>query len=149
MTAGIEMTGTRYEIVVKEAMADYGTLARYAAGDRIFTEGEPSEKLCMLVAGEVAIEIQIPGYAPVKIAKVVPGELFGWSAVLAPRRQRSTARVVEPSEVLWVSGEKMRDLAAEDSHFGFDLYRFTSELVAKRLYAARAELAELLAGIPA
>jgi CRP-like cAMP-binding protein len=145
MTSTLELKGSRYENSVREALMDWGSLARYAAGERVFAEGEPAEKVCMLMSGEVAIEIGVPGREPVPIAKVGPGEIFGWASVLTPRLQGCTGRVVKPAELMWVSGEKMRDLAAEDSHFGFELYRFVAELIAKRLDAVRTEMVELIA----
>ncbi len=61
----------------------------YASGDYIFREGEPGNRLFIVIEGEVRISRQIPGAGEEALAVLKPGAMFGEMAVFA-RSERST-----------------------------------------------------------
>jgi len=61
----------------------------YASGDYIFREGEPGNRLFIVVEGEVRISRQIPGAGEEALAVLKPGAMFGEMAVF-DRSERST-----------------------------------------------------------
>lgn len=61
----------------------------YAGGDHVFHEGEPGNRLFVIVEGEVRISRQIPGAGEEALAVLKPGAMFGEMAVF-DRTERST-----------------------------------------------------------
>ncbi|HEX5180249.1 MAG TPA: cyclic nucleotide-binding domain-containing protein [Gemmatimonadaceae bacterium] len=61
----------------------------YASGDYIFREGEPGNRLFIVIEGEVRISRQIPGAGEEALAVLKPGAMFGEMAVF-DRSERST-----------------------------------------------------------
>jgi CRP/FNR family cyclic AMP-dependent transcriptional regulator len=124
---------------VLDELLSLATLVRYGAGDYIFREGDPALDLCILSEGEVALELNLPAGRTV-IATAGPGEWFGWTALVAPRVERTSARAIRATEVWQIHGGAILDHALEAPRFGFEIYRALAELVSARLTASWMEL---------
>jgi CRP-like cAMP-binding protein len=61
----------------------------YASGEQIFHEGEPGNRLFIVIEGEVRISRQIPGAGEEALAVLKAGSMFGEMAVF-DRSERST-----------------------------------------------------------
>jgi CRP-like cAMP-binding protein len=61
----------------------------YASGEPIFHEGEPGNRLFIVIEGEVRISRQIPGAGEEALAVLKAGSMFGEMAVF-DRSERST-----------------------------------------------------------
>jgi len=61
----------------------------FVSGEYIFREGEPGNRLFVIVEGEVRISRQIPGAGEEALAVLKPGAMFGEMAVF-DRSERST-----------------------------------------------------------
>ncbi|HEV2180865.1 MAG TPA: cyclic nucleotide-binding domain-containing protein [Gemmatimonadaceae bacterium] len=61
----------------------------YASGEQIFHEGEPGNRLFVVIEGEVRISRQIPGAGEEALAVLKAGSMFGEMAVF-DRSERST-----------------------------------------------------------
>src|SRR5512137_1525572 len=57
----------------------------------IFAQGEPAAYLYIVVAGEVLVEFKPYDAPPLVIARIKPGGVFGWSAVLGNQAYTSGA----------------------------------------------------------
>jgi CRP-like cAMP-binding protein len=64
----------------------------YTAGATIFKEGEPGNRLFLVVSGEVRVRRRIPGAGEEALAILKPGACFGEMAVF-DRSERSTDAV--------------------------------------------------------
>lgn len=62
---------------------------RFKSGDYIFREGEPGNRLYLLVSGAVRISRDVPGSGEEALAVLKPGALFGEMSVF-DRSERST-----------------------------------------------------------
>ena len=72
-----------------ELVAEICEQKRYESGDCIFREGEPGNRLYIVVDGEVRISRQIPGAGEEALAVLKRGAMFGEMAVF-DRSERST-----------------------------------------------------------
>lgn len=72
-----------------DLVAEICETKRYEPGEFIFHEGEPGNRLFIVVGGEVRISRQIPGAGEEALAVLMPGALFGEMAVF-DRSERST-----------------------------------------------------------
>ncbi|HEX6535520.1 MAG TPA: cyclic nucleotide-binding domain-containing protein [Gemmatimonadaceae bacterium] len=70
-------------------VAELAVEKSYAAGEHIFHEGEPGNRLFVIVAGQVRISRQIPGAGEEALAVLDPGAMFGEMSVF-DRSERST-----------------------------------------------------------
>ncbi|HEY4217057.1 MAG TPA: cyclic nucleotide-binding domain-containing protein [Gemmatimonadaceae bacterium] len=71
------------------AVADLCKEERFVSGEYIFREGEPGNRLFLILSGEVRISRNVPGSGEEALAVLKPGALFGEMAVF-DRSERST-----------------------------------------------------------
>jgi CRP-like cAMP-binding protein len=110
------------------------------AGDCIFREGQNERKVYLVVEGEAALEIQVPGIGVVRVHRVGPGELLGWSPVLGHGSMTATARALTHCRLVAFDAEQIRTLAEHDTCFGMEFFRAMSIALAERLRATRLQL---------
>lgn len=72
-----------------ERVAELCEQKTYVSGEQIFREGEPGNRLFIVVEGEVRISRQIPGAGEEALAVLKAGAMFGEMAVF-DRSERST-----------------------------------------------------------
>ncbi len=111
-----DMSGIWLQPYMKRARLDTGTI--------LFKKGDPGDKLYYLADGRIELA-EIGEY-------LEPGNMFGEIAFFTPGGKRTlTARVAEPSTVLSIDGDTLRQLYYQNPSFGFQLVG----LVAARLMA--------------
>ncbi len=112
----------------------------YATGHSIAREGDPAREFFLVEVGKVGLEIADPDRPPLTVLTVGPGEVFGWSWLVAPHRWRVDARALKPTRALVIAGAALRE--ALEAHPA-DGYRFLHRLVpilAQRLDATRLQV---------
>ena len=85
-------------------------MRRYADGDEILRQGEDGNTLHFIIAGVVAVERTPPGGAPVRLAELGAGELFGEMALLGDGHRTATVRAVGPVETLVILQDGVRQV---------------------------------------
>jgi CRP/FNR family cyclic AMP-dependent transcriptional regulator len=97
-----------------EALAPVAAASRERAlvrGDVLFREGDPSDALYVVVRGRVAIAMASPiDRRESVVALMEPGDLFGEMSLLDDGPRSALARALEPSAVLEVPFEPVREL---------------------------------------
>ncbi|HYH62699.1 MAG TPA: cyclic nucleotide-binding domain-containing protein, partial [Solirubrobacterales bacterium] len=68
-----------------------------AAGEYLFREGDPGDRISVLASGTVEAIMRLPGGREVEVEPVGPGGLIGEMAVLAERPRRTSVRATEDS----------------------------------------------------
>ncbi|HEY65564.1 MAG TPA: cyclic nucleotide-binding domain-containing protein [Caldilineae bacterium] len=117
----------------------------YQAGETIFKEGEPAEKLYLILNGaiELWMRVDILGRSiPVEI--LGPGEVVGWSTLVSPYRYTASGEARVLTQVVAIDSMSLRQLAEEDHVLGYHLYRQVAGVIAQRLHDTRLRLASLL-----
>ncbi|HEY5628015.1 MAG TPA: cyclic nucleotide-binding domain-containing protein [Candidatus Limnocylindrales bacterium] len=116
-----------------------------APGDVVVAEGQIAETLGIVLSGRVALRMLIPERGMVTILTVEPGDVVGWSAVVAPYRGTDEAVAIEPVRLLTFSGERLRLLLRADPLLAASLYPRLLQSVGRRLAATRMQLLDLFA----
>ncbi len=116
----------------------------YTAGQTIISMGDPSLRVFVIKSGRVGIMIQVPHKNSV-ILTLGSGDLFSWSALVKPHIETATARALEDTEALGISGRALMDICEQDPRFGYDLYRTLTHVITARLRAARLQLLDVFA----
>lgn len=109
---------------------------RFAAGEEVFAQGSPRDRMYVVVTGEV--EIRIDGVA---VEQAGPGGLVGEMALIddGPRSSAVVARV--DSELVPVDRDRFLFLVQQTPFFAFTVMRVLTE----RLRRMNAFLAEMIA----
>jgi CRP-like cAMP-binding protein len=127
----------------------FTTVVSFDEDQVIFPAGQPSAHLYLVLTGCVCVEVRTPVYA-VCVQVVGPGEAFGWSSVLQQHDTVFQVRALGSTTTLCIDGAQLLAACEEDPRFGLELFRRVLELVAGRVRAVEARLAEFcgIAGVP-
>jgi len=110
-------------------------LIQLAAGEILFSRGDPGDALYVVAWGEIAV------LAPQEIARLSEGDFFGEIALLADRPRTATVRATVDSQVLAIDRALLNDLVAGSPELLKVLLRFLRE----RLIGMLAETSPLFA----
>lgn len=121
-------------------MTDCAMTSQFETGEIIFRAGEKADRFYLIEEGEVALESTLDGGAAVVIDTVRSGDLLGWSWLFPPYVWQFTARVVQPTTALIFYGTMLRQYCDRDHSLGYQLFKRMSEVMTRRLQAARTRL---------
>jgi CRP/FNR family transcriptional regulator, cyclic AMP receptor protein len=94
------------------------------AGHVLFSKGDKADAMYFVSSGRVRLEELA--------AEMTRGSMFGEMGIFSAERRRSvTARCVEPSSLLMISAEKVRELYYQNPRFGFYLVGIVAERLAE------------------
>ena len=130
---------------VQGKLVSLGEAFHYTAGQTIFREGDHSTHLYIVKAGRVSLATHVPSKGRRPIMDVGSGELFSWSALVAPYVETASARATEQTELLGIKGSALMDLCRQDRELGFEIYRALAEIITARLIATRLQLVDIFA----
>lgn len=111
-----------------------------AAQTTVFRHGEPARTVFLLREGQVLIEICAAGVGCRQVATIGPGELLGWSPVLASGSYTTTARTGTPSSLIELDGSELNRVFAQRPELGYEFMKHLALAMAKRLNATRLQL---------
>jgi len=115
--------------------------ARY----RLFDEGGTADRFWLIQAGQVALDMSVPGRGLVVIETLGMGDVIGWSWLYPPYQWRLGAVALRPTQAFEVDGPAVRQMCAADAGFGYELTRRFLAVVVHRLQATRTRLIDISA----
>ena len=130
-------------------LIDCALPTRFTAGQQIFQTGETANRFYLIENGSVALEAVSIGDSPVLIETVGAGDLLGWSWLFPPYHWHFDARALEPTTAIFFYGTVLREYCERDPALGYELFKRMSEVMIRRLQAARSKLSEAMKEIPA
>jgi CRP-like cAMP-binding protein len=128
---------------VKERLAGMAREYEAPARARLLREGDDTKELSVLVEGRVALTEHVAGRGSVTLMTVEPGDVFGWSVLIAPYKATSTVVSLEPVKVLAFDGNALRDRVRSDCELAAGIYPKVLEALSRRLNATRHQLLDL------
>lgn len=130
---------------VLERLVALGSTAEHGPGSSVIREGEPCGALGVVVDGRMSIRLRLPGGEARSILTVEPGDIFGWSAILAPSIATSTVIAVTTTRsVVFDAGQLLGAMSA-DAELAAAVHRRVLVALARRLQATRVQLLDLYA----
>ena len=72
-------------------LATIATERQFEEGEIIYRAGETGQAIYLIQEGEVAVEMEVEGYGPVRLFTVGPGQLFGWNIIPYPTETGQSA----------------------------------------------------------
>jgi len=122
------------------------------SGEVIFSEGTRAQYLHLCRSGKVEIVIRVrePWNKNVTVHTAGPGELFGWSAMVAPYTYTASAEGTDDGEEIRIMGADMLKLFDKNPRVGLVVWRNLSAEISARLTQTRQRLSTewLTAGVP-
>jgi CRP/FNR family cyclic AMP-dependent transcriptional regulator len=115
----------------------------FEAGEEVVREGAPARELLLIVSGKVALELGAADRPRRVIQTVGPGEVLGWSWLVAPERWRFDARAVKPTVAHDLDARVVREAMEADPAHGFPLLLRLLAVVGERLENTRLQLMDL------
>lgn len=109
----------------------------FSPGAYLGRDGETARTFFLVKSGHVSLETTAPGRGPVAIAKVGPGEVVGWSWLVAPHRWQFDCRANDTVEALAFDAEWLREKCEQDHELGYQLLKHLVTVIAGRLTATR------------
>ena len=119
------------------------------AGEILWREGDEAAAMLMVVDGQVAVSLRLPGERSVEVAGVGPGELLGEIPLLDGGRHSASAHVTEAARLLSLSRADFAALVSRRHPTAFALKRRIAHVACGRLRRQLANLARSLGGEPA
>ena len=124
-------------------LADCAMRSQFTAGQIIFQKGETANRFYLIERGRVALESSM-GDDIIRIDEVGPGDLLGWSWIFPPYVWHFDARAIEPTTAIFLYGTILREYCESDPALGYVLFKRMSEVMMRRLQAARVKLSEAM-----
>jgi CRP-like cAMP-binding protein len=124
-------------------LASVATPAKFAVGERIIKQGEVADACYLLVEGDAALEIVIPGKGPQVIQTLHAGDILGWSWLFSPYEWSFDAQALTPLRAIRFDAPTLREAKAADPELNAELMERFAEVLVTRLQAARLQLMDL------
>ncbi len=142
--SGLELfEGAPPAIIERLAMA--ATPFSLAAGEYLFHEGDPGDRISVLATGSMEAIMRLPGGREAEVEPVGPGVLIGEMSVLAERPRRFTVRALESSAGWSFAAADVGRLGATEQP---EVVRRFGRLALERLREQYTRLADLCGGDP-
>ncbi|HZC70778.1 MAG TPA: cyclic nucleotide-binding domain-containing protein [Jatrophihabitans sp.] len=126
-----------------ERVGSLGHTVTFATGHRIIEEGRPADRCWLIRSGRVALQTPLPNNAASTVQTLGPGDVLGWSWLLAPYRWRFDGVATEPVEAIEIDAVQLREFATHDCRLGYPLAMRLLEALADRLHGTRARLIDM------
>lgn len=124
-----------------ELLADCAELKQFGANEVIFRAGDPARGFYLIESGSVSVEAEAGDRPPVSIDVVQAGEPLGWSWMYEPFVCEYGGRAAEPATALFFDAARLTQHRGADLTLGHELFKRMSQVMVRRLNAARAKIA--------
>lgn len=115
----------------------------FEAGEYLFHEGEPAERLYLIRHGRVALEVGVPERGALTFQTLGPDEIIGVSWLVPPYRWAYDAKALELVRAIAVDAACLRDECEKDHDFGYQLMMRFVPILIERLQATRFQILDV------
>lgn len=121
--------------------------ASFKPGQVILREREPAFNAYLLTSGRVSIEVHSRiSQHDVSVDTIQAGDVLGWSWLFAPFCWHFQAKAIETTRAIALDGSALLVRCEEDHELGHALMKRMTQLLIRRLEAARRTIIRLDAG---
>ena len=135
------LAGMNHEQLV--LLTDCAIPVHFEKGQIIFREGEMANRFYLIETGKVVLASSGGHDHPVLVDTIGAGDLLGWSWIFPPFIWHFDARAIEPTTAIFLYGI-LREYCEADPTLGYVLFKRMSEVMMRRLQAARVKLSEAI-----
>lgn len=125
-------------------LSEIARTAEYGPGATVLREGTDTPFLGAIQAGRVALRLRVPELGDrLTIVTCEPGELIGWSAVVAPYRVTVDAIATEPTRIIAFDAAALRERLVADWELASELLPLVLESISVRLSGSWQQLLDM------
>jgi len=110
----------------------------------IFEEGAPADTFYLIVTGVVSLRVRRGHRSARRIQSVHEGSVLGWSWLFPPYQWQFEAVAETPVRAIAIDAAPLRAEFDADPAFGYRFVARIAEVMAKRLYATRQQVLNLM-----
>ncbi len=126
-----------------DILAECAMPAQWDNNEVVFRAGDPARGFFLIETGSVGVESPSGEVGwPITIDIVKPGEPLGWSWMFEPFVCEYGARALEPTTAIFFDAAKLTQHRGADLTLGHELFKRMSQVMVRRLSAARAKILE-------
>lgn len=103
------------------------------AGEALFREGDPGDRMYVVARGAISIMIRGPGGTDSRVATVAPGAIIGEMALIDGHPRSATATADEPSVVWGLARTDLEALVVSDPALATAVWRNLATQLTRRL----------------
>jgi CRP/FNR family transcriptional regulator, cyclic AMP receptor protein len=126
------------------ALSPFLEEVRFSAGQVIFQQGQPAEFLFILLRGQVQVRYKPYDGPALTVARILPGDVFGWSAALGREIYTSGALAAEESSAYRIRTDSLHHLCDCEPDAGGILLERLAGVIAERLRNTHSTILDLL-----
>lgn len=115
-----------------DSIADISYIHEYAPGDQLASEGAVADRLYFFLSGRAAVKVRSPEGQQTLIDEIVPGDMLGWSAMTEPYVYTASAWATEPSEVIVMASDRLREICETNTYIGYQVAKGIGEVISRR-----------------
>lgn len=113
-------------------------------GTVLFEQNEPAEFLYLILTGEMVIQYKPEDGPALTVARVRPGGLVGWSALIGRRFYTSAVICTADATMLRVNGADLQKLCEQELETGVLVLERLADVIAERLRNTHPQVLSLL-----
>lgn len=115
-------------------LATFSSEEQFRAGSMIFREGDPGDKLYIILDGRVRISKFIPGVGEEALALLDRGDFFGEMALIDDQPRSADAKSHEtPATVLSIDRATLNEILSMDPHASLQFLNLLCRMISSRL----------------
>lgn len=115
-------------------LATFSTEERFRADSTVFREGDPGDKLYIILEGRIRISKFIPGVGEEALAVLDRGDFFGEMALIDDKPRSADARAHEKDvTVLSIDRATLNEILSMDPHASLQFLNLLCRLISRRL----------------
>jgi CRP-like cAMP-binding protein len=119
-------------------------VSRFEAGDVIFSEGDPGDKMYFIVDGTLDVLKTFDGQLEKKIAVQAPGGSIGEMAVIGEFFRTATVKASTDATLLTLSGRRLNQIFEDYPVIGVKILKAIARLLSNHLRDTSQELLEFI-----
>lgn len=110
-------------------ISDIADEEQFPAAQLVFEEGQPGDRMFIIVEGQVQIEKDLGNGRQAVLANLEKRDMLGDMAILDDEPRSATARTLSDSRLLAVGSASIKDLIREYPDIAFGLLRFCAQRI--------------------
>ena len=116
---------------------------RFESGSYLSREGDDADRFFLLRHGKVAVQIHGGHLGAITIQTAEPGEVLGWSWLVAPHRWSFDVLALDLVRAVALDGKCLRGKCEENHDLGYELLKRFAAVMVDRLDATRRQLLDV------
>lgn len=126
-----------------EKLCNNATVRMFKAGEYVFREGQPADRLYILLEGRIGFDVQQTSSRSIRVKDVTTNCFIGLSSVIESRQKqyRFSAKALSDVRLLEWDANELARLFLADQSMGYQVYRRIAQSLEERLMIKNAQMA--------